>query len=183
MPLFFIFNTVNYDSMGDFYHLDDMMNALLRNQRLASVHFMLFIYFDERGSNKNYDRIEHKLNDGLKQHKRVQVYFGNMAEHEQFMASSWLQAKINLAVKWIIISYDGLPSLVQFYAARCSRLMNLSAVNTLPLVFIGEHENNHLPFGITLLNCRSRSLGLYSYFDDTFKSVYGLKLKVFDRNH
>jgi hypothetical protein len=178
MPLFIIFNTVNYDGIGDFYHLDDIMNALLRNERLKSVNFMIFIYFHEKGSNKNYYRIEHKLNDGLKKNERVQVYFGNMADHKRFMEYPELQAKINDAVKGFIISYDGIPSLVQFYAARWGRVMNLGIKNILPFVFIGEHENKQLPYGTFFFNCRSRSLGLYNDFHSC-ETVYGLKLKEY----
>lgn len=131
MRLFIIFNTVLYDGIGDFFHFEGIMEELLNNERFNGVKFIAFINFHEKGSAKNFARIEDKLNNGLRrQSERIQIHFGTQDVHKNLRTSAKLQNVLKNAVKGVIISNDGTgnekQSLVKYYCDFCPRLPNTS---------------------------------------------------------
>jgi hypothetical protein len=124
MSLFIIFNTVYYDGIGDFFHFEGIMEAMLQNNKFIDVKFVAFIHFDARGSESNFKFIENKLNTGLCQKsERVQVHFGDMSLHENLVKSPKLQNILENAKQGVIISNDfncqGGGSLVELYFDFC----------------------------------------------------------------
>lgn len=179
MTAMLVFNTVHYDGIGDFFHFEDIMNALLNNERFNNVEVLAFICFNVGGSKKNFECIEQKLKNGLCQFERVKVYFGDMQFHQELRQNAALQAEMNTAVKGFIISFDGLGSrpggsLVKTYADYCESLRKI------PFIYIGEHESAgpscaELSKVVTLQN---RSLGLGKEGEEWYYGrTYGLKLK------
>jgi hypothetical protein len=55
MATILAFNVVHYDGLGDVYHFEDIIHALLDNERFKHVEVLAFICFDTRGTKKTSD--------------------------------------------------------------------------------------------------------------------------------
>lgn len=171
MVLMTVFNTILYDGIGDFYHFEDVMEALLTNERFKAVKFIAFIHFDNRGSKKNFEYIENRLNNGLR-HKypqRIQIHFGDMDFHDKLRQSPQLQAALAKAIKGIIISFDGEKrSLTKCYTDYCPPLYNI------PFIYITEHEMTEpvCPQEGRGVSYDTRVLGLYDGLDKYIFAKY-----------
>jgi len=146
MPNYIVFNTVNFDGIGDFIHFKDIMLALLANPVFKEVVFTAIVAVDSRCTAAHYQRIREELES-----LGVPFHYGNIREHRDTLSKDIdLQKKLQTADQAIIISFDGI---FRFYKSYFK-------TNT-PIKLIGEHECNlagpevtHFPL------CKEHSLGL-----------------------
>jgi hypothetical protein len=153
MPKYVIFNTINSDGIGDFSHMEDIVNALLSNPRYSDVEFIPIVCFIEHGLDSNYERIHAKMRAF-----NIPFFYGKNNDHVNFSATEALQTLLSTADQALIISFDAIFTLYEPYLKQ-----------GIPIKYIGEHENTETPaFLDSLLNngrdwithYKARQLGL-----------------------
>lgn len=159
MISYLLFNTVNFDGVGDFVHLEEIVEELLARSEFNDVKLVAFIYFFALGLEERYQNIQRRL-DKLAGGSRQFIYFyGRYQAHLSWRNDALIASLFQEARQLVIISYD-----------KLSRIYQDLIPPPIVVKYIGEHE------GLTGERlCRAertlnRSLGLGP-------NCYGIKLK------
>ncbi|MDA9272126.1 hypothetical protein N9Q05_01920 [bacterium] len=125
MPKYVVFNTVNYDGVGDFSHFKEIMLALLANPMFKDVEFTAIVAINCSRTRARYDSIHDELKS-----LGIQFYYGDIDEHIEILSKDKdLQKELQQADQAIIISFDDISSLYEPYFKK-----------NIPIKLIGEHE-------------------------------------------
>ncbi|MBA2650736.1 MAG: hypothetical protein H0U73_00490 [Tatlockia sp.] len=145
MSTYIIFNTINFDGVGDYSHFEDILNALRINPKFCDVNFIPFVLFHERGKESNYLFIGEKLNA-----LGIPFYYGNVEDHARFSLDEKVQRQLREADQVLVISYE--DCLVSTYKQYIKK--------NIPFKYIGEHEILLADPNEIKENGLNRSLGL-----------------------
>ncbi|MBA3536851.1 MAG: hypothetical protein H0T84_09610 [Tatlockia sp.] len=145
MSTYIIFNTINFDGVGDYSHFEDIVNALRTNPKFCDVKLIAFVLFHERGKESNYLFIGKKLKA-----LDIPFYYGNAEDHERFSLDEEVQKHLREADQVLVISYE--DCLVSTYKPYIK--------NNIPFKYIGEHEILLADPNEIKENGLNRSLGL-----------------------
>jgi hypothetical protein len=58
-----IFNSVNYDGVGDFSHFKDILTAYLSNPKFSDVEFIPIVAFHTCGAESNYSKLKQECEE------------------------------------------------------------------------------------------------------------------------
>jgi hypothetical protein len=122
-----VFNSVNYDGIGDFSHFKDILTAYLKNPKFRDVEFLPIVAFDTCGAESNYSKLKREC-----EHLGLNILYGTLKEHQSYILDTSIQEKIKDANQALIISYD--IGLFKLYAPYLNK--------NIPIKSIAEHESN-----------------------------------------